>query len=44
LAERVARLLRPALRAGVAVLALGPVLLSLTPALVSLALGPIPAS
>jgi Zn-dependent protease with chaperone function len=45
--HRVTRLLRPAqraaLRAGVAALARGPVLLSLTPALVSLALGPIPA-
>jgi Zn-dependent protease with chaperone function len=51
-ARRVTRLLRPArplprahrlmLRGGVAALALGPVLLALTPALVALALGPVP--
>lgn len=53
-AHRVLRLLRPAeplsrkrrlrLRAGVAALALSPVLLALTPALIALALGPVPAA
>lgn len=52
--RRVTRLLRPAeplrhrhrllLRAGVAALALSPVLLALTPALIALALGPVPAA
>jgi Zn-dependent protease with chaperone function len=51
--QRVTRLLRPApplglrhrlvLRAGVAALAISPVLLALTPALIALALGPVPA-
>ncbi len=53
-AHRVTRLLRPAeplgrarrlaLRAGVAALALSPVLLALTPALIAIALGPVPAA
>jgi Zn-dependent protease with chaperone function len=53
-AHRVIRLLRPAeplsrarrrlLRAGVAALALSPVLLALTPALIAIALGPVPAA
>jgi Zn-dependent protease with chaperone function len=52
-AQRVIRLMRPAtplsaaqrllVRAGVAALALGPVLLALAPALVALSLGPVPA-
>ena len=53
-AERVIRLMRPAaplrpaqlllVRAGVAALALGPVLLALAPALIALSLGPVPAA